>query len=557
MRVCTRCCELYPDDGLFCPMDGGALSLVTDPLIGKTIAQRYRIISRLGGGGMSTVYLAKHVMIDRLSAIKILHGELSGSENQRDRFLREARAVNRINHENIVEITDFGEWDDLIFLVMEYIPGEPLHKLLAGGALPWQRAACVGVQVAAALARAHQMGVVHRDVKPANIMIVRRAAGEVAMLTDFGIAKILDAPSLTLTAQIFGTPGYIAPEYIEGAAADTRTDLYALGVVLYESITGRLPHDESGTTPLMLQVLRNPPKPLSEHGVKLSKPFEALVMRLLSRRPEQRARDAFDVYDQLAAILSDEGIFTAGSLFLGGAVKARAKALEAESERERDSSRPFAHLSPMCAGGLARIEEAVARQPAPPPRVALLLQQARSLSTDVAVASHAVSVDQARIAELERYCRTLRTSIGRALDDLSRDLSRVEGKRDEVAMRRQAAAARTSALGAVATLPSLSSGGLDMTVWEQAVLAEEETRMGALGEDLAGQVQALRDHLAVQNESLDRKLASARYALEGRVAALRRLAAEAWYAIEEVGAALGTQPFPADTMPGRPPLSIR
>src|SRR6185312_9879712 len=170
-----------------------------DPLLGRTIAQRYRLISRLGAGSLASVYLARHVLIDRLGAIKIVHPEYARDPLWRERFLREARAVNRINHPNIVEITDLGEADGLLFLVMEYVPGESLQKVLERGPLGWRRAAAIGLQVSSALGRAHQMGVVHRGLDATNILIMPRRDGpDTVKLTDFGVAKLADAAPLTI-----------------------------------------------------------------------------------------------------------------------------------------------------------------------------------------------------------------------------------------------------------------------------------------------------------------------------------------------------------------------
>src|SRR5580698_5500311 len=139
MKLCPRCAEPYADDAGFCPLDGTELVRSTDPLLGRTLAARYRLVRRVGGGGMAVVYLARHVMIERLSAIKILRQDLGMNASQRERFLREARAVNRINHPNIIEITDFGEDGRLVFLVMEYIEGASLASLVRHNALPWKR----------------------------------------------------------------------------------------------------------------------------------------------------------------------------------------------------------------------------------------------------------------------------------------------------------------------------------------------------------------------------------------------------------------------------------
>ncbi len=532
MKLCRRCLELYPPDGAFCPMDGAPLEEVTDPLVGRTVANRYRVMSRLGGGGMSSVYLARHVMIDRLSALKVLRGDLCANPAQRTRFLREAQAVNRINHENIVEVTDYGEWDQLVFLVMEYVPGEPLHTLLQGGPLPWQRAAALGVQLSAALARAHQQGVVHRDLKPGNVLVVRRTGGEIAMLTDFGIAKILDAPSLTMTAQIFGTPGYIAPEYLEGKPSDERIDLYSLGVLLYEMLAGALPFEEDGTVPMLLQPLQRPPRPLQGRGVKAPQSVTDLVMALLSRLPEQRPRNAFQVQDTLSEALRDAGVFTAGSLFLGAGPAAPGS----RREPEETASRPFSHLAPLCASGLARVEAALGGQPLPP-HGRLAMEQARALAEQVASASHAVAMEQARITELERYGRMFRTTLGRALDELARDQAELQGRHEEILARRRE----------LAQVTREAQAG-----WEQATLEEEEVRLQVIEDELAAQILALQRHLGEQNRTLDLKLAQSRLALEGRVAALRSLAAQTWSAIDEVGGLVGVRIPPPETLAARP-----
>src|ERR1700728_3966954 len=183
MKLCPRCSESFADDPAFCPFDGAELARSADPFVGRTLAARYRLVRPLGSGGMALVYLAKHVMIDRLSAIKVLRPDLAMSASHRERFLREARAVNRINHPNIVEITDLGESDGLVFLVMEYVEGESLLATLRRGRFPWPRAARVAAQIAAALARAHELGIIHRDLKPENVLLTRRGGDDFVKLT--------------------------------------------------------------------------------------------------------------------------------------------------------------------------------------------------------------------------------------------------------------------------------------------------------------------------------------------------------------------------------------
>ncbi len=304
MKVCPRCSELYPDDASDCPKDGTALRTVLDPLIGKTVGGRFRLIQRLGTGGMSSVYLARHVLIDRLMAIKTLRRDLARDPVQRDRFLREARAVNRINHENIVEISDFGETDDgLVYLVMEYVPGEPLLKLLSDGPMAILRALDIAEQCANALSRAHQMGVIHRDLKPENILIVqRKERRDFVKLLDFGIAKILDAPSLTGSQQIFGTPGYIAPEYIQSTDIDGRSDLYSLGCILYELVTGALPFDYEYPGDLLVKHVTEPPVRPAIRLPGIEPSVEEFLLRCLEKNPDNRFRDAFHFNAELRSL---------------------------------------------------------------------------------------------------------------------------------------------------------------------------------------------------------------------------------------------------------------
>jgi serine/threonine-protein kinase len=249
---------------------------------------------------MSSVYLARHVLIDRLVAVKVLRRDLAQDPIQRDRFIREARAVNRVNHDNIVEITDFGESEDgLVYLVMEYVPGESLLKALVDAPFSPQRSLDIVEQIGTALARAHQMGVVHRDLKPENVILVpRKEGGDFVKVLDFGIAKILDAPSLTGSQQIFGTPGYIAPEYIQSTAIDGRADLYSLGVILYEMVTAALPFDYEYPGDLLVKHVTEPPIPPRQRA-EVDPAIEGFILRCLEKDPRDRFRDAYHFLEEL------------------------------------------------------------------------------------------------------------------------------------------------------------------------------------------------------------------------------------------------------------------
>ena len=298
MKLCPRCSESFADDAGFCPFDGAELLRNSDPLVGRTLAARYRLVRPLGSGGMALVYLAKHVMIDRLSAIKVLRRDLAMSASHRERFLREARAVNRINHPNIVEITDFGESDGLVFLVMEYVEGESLARVAAPRTL----------RVAARGARgvADRLGA--RASARARSHPPRPQAGERAC-HEPGRGGLRQAHRLRhrqdprragahLQRAALRHAGYIAPEYAEGAPAAPLGDLYALGVVLYEMLTGAMPFDGRGAELLAAPLREAPVKP-SARAEGIPAEVEELVLRLIARDPAERPRDAFAVVDAL------------------------------------------------------------------------------------------------------------------------------------------------------------------------------------------------------------------------------------------------------------------
>jgi serine/threonine-protein kinase len=550
MKLCPRCSESYADDAAFCPIDGTALTKSQDPFIGRTLAARYRLVRRVGSGGMAVVYLARHVMIDRLSAIKILRQDLGMNPAHRERFLREARAVNRINHPNIVEITDLGESDGLVFLVMEYVDGESLLATLQRGRLAWTSAARLALQVASALSRAHDLGVIHRDLKPENILLTRRHDDDFVKLTDFGIAKIVDAPAITFTEQRFGTPGYIAPEYLEGEPAGPRGDLYALGVVLYEMLTGTLPFDGRGGDLLAAAVSQAPVKP-SARVDGIPPELEALVLGLVARRPEERPRDAFVVHDALADLLRR----------LGGAsawpsppaeddetVPSTVMDLDAPpssvgpspSERTAElEAMPTAEIAARWHGMIADLAqqiEVAARgsglDDARVRRAQELAELGAGMVASLERVRATVAEHQARVDRLEAHGRGFRGTLGHAIDTLARDRSRERAHLEAIAERRQS-------LDEASKLAGIDARGKDALLWERAALQTEGTRARWQEADLGYQMAALQEQLDRQNEQLDLELADATGKLEGALAALRRMTGELVRTIEEAAAAVG------------------
>jgi serine/threonine protein kinase len=306
LRVCPRCDARFRGDIATCPIDGTTLREPEDPFIGRTIAGRYLIEEMLGSGGMGSVYRARHQIIGRDVALKFLEPALVRNERQRKRFLGEARAANQINHEHIIDITDFGETEDgLVYMVMEYLEGQPLSEEIEKGPMPPRRALRIATQIALGLARAHELGVVHRDIKPANIYLIRRKAdSDYVKILDFGVARIEHDMRITGQGTIVGTPEYIAPEQIHTAAAMPSADLYSLGCVLFEMLTGRLPF-EGKTTTLLVKHLNDPPPKASSVQASIPPNVDALVLRLLQKNPNQRYRDAYHLVEGLQQLLDE------------------------------------------------------------------------------------------------------------------------------------------------------------------------------------------------------------------------------------------------------------
>ena len=463
MKLCPRCSDLFGDDAAFCPHDGIALEKTKDRFLGRTIAARYRLIRRLGSGGMSVVYLARHELIARLSAIKILRPELSLITEHRERFLREARAVNRINHENIVEITDVGESDGIAYLVMEFVEGESLLVAIQRGRLSWPRALRIGMQVSSALARAHQMGVIHRDLKPENILLVKRTPddteSEHVKLTDFGIAKVMGEPSLTMNEQLFGTPGYIAPEYVGGLGIDGRSDIYSLAVVVYEMITGVLPFEGRGQSELLLKPLTSAPIPPSHRIEGLPADLESLLLRCLARDPNERPHDAFAVHDAFGDIVRRFGSHSLSAPPRGASSASAAPPEPREaSETVVDMKAamptggaasnvgPITHeMSSRWSSALADLETHIAnarKQGGVHARAAArageLAMVAGEMVPRVARAAKWVGELQAKVDRLEAQGRDFRTNLGHAIDVLVHDRSRERAHLDALKARRQA-----------------------------------------------------------------------------------------------------------------------
>lgn len=296
-----------------------------DPRLGQVVQDRYRIVRKIGEGGMGAVYEGEHTVIKRKVAIKCLHAQYATNQEMVNRFQREAMAANTVRHPNIVEVTDMGRFDDgAVFMVLEFLEGSELSGLLKKeGALPLSRVVRIIGQACDALAAAHEHNIVHRDLKPDNIFICSDGTVKVV---DFGIAKafageerrhLVSEPSLTEAHRVVGTPVYMSPEVITKEGLSPASDLYSLGVILYEAMAGEPPFFEKDAIGTMYRHLHETPKRLREVDPTLEIPgaLETLVRDLLAKRPEDRPPSAAEVVrriDALMRVMSERRVEPAG-----------------------------------------------------------------------------------------------------------------------------------------------------------------------------------------------------------------------------------------------------
>ncbi|MGH3062446.1 MAG: protein kinase domain-containing protein, partial [Gaiellaceae bacterium] len=265
-----------------------------------TLAQgRYLLERELGRGGMATVHLARDAELDRLVAVKVLAGHLSGDEELRERFVREARMAAGLSHPNVVQVFDAGEEDGRLYIVMEYVPGVTLaDEVGRAGKLDPAAAVDLALQACAGLEHAHEAGLVHRDVKPGNLIVREDGA---LKITDFGIARAVEATQLTQVGSVLGTAAYLSPEQAAGERVTAATDIYGLGVVLYELLTGRTPFVIESLNDLLAKHRESAVTPVRELEPAVPEALEAAVMKCLARNPDYRPASAAALAHELAA----------------------------------------------------------------------------------------------------------------------------------------------------------------------------------------------------------------------------------------------------------------
>ncbi len=309
MKICPQCMRQFDDEVDVCEDDGTRLRVFRDQasrVVGQILDGRWAIEEKIAEGGMGEVYRARQVTMERIVAVKLIRSGLAGSEEFVARFFREANILATIHHPHFVTIYDYGQAaNEVLYIAMEYLHGVSLGERLETSRLGLPEIVKVGAQICAALEVAHKNQVVHRDLKPDNVFLVDVPDDIFVKVLDFGIAKQLDSDytPVTKTGQVFGTPEYMSPEQCESVGGvDQRSDLYSLGVILYELLTGRLPYEGESAIKLMVEKISKPPIPIEDHGIPVPEPLAELVMDLLATAPEERPEDPQVVRERLDGV---------------------------------------------------------------------------------------------------------------------------------------------------------------------------------------------------------------------------------------------------------------
>ena len=272
-------------------------------IIGRTIANRYEIISKTGVGGMATVYVARDIVLNRNVAVKVLKDEFTTDEEFIKRFNSEAQSAASLTHPNIVSIYDVGNEDGIYYIVMELIRGKTLKQIITEeGALPWKWSVKVAIQIAQALETAHKNNIVHRDIKPHNIIITEDG---VAKVTDFGIAKAVSNSTITAFGTTIGSVHYFSPEQAKGGYTDAKSDIYSLGVVMYEMLTGKVPFDADTSVSVALKHMQETPMPPMEVNENVPKAVNDIILKAMEKEPMARYQTATQMLRDLSRALKD------------------------------------------------------------------------------------------------------------------------------------------------------------------------------------------------------------------------------------------------------------
>jgi serine/threonine protein kinase len=502
-----------------------------DPMLGRVVAGRYRLEARAGEGGMGIVYRARHVLIDRVVALKLIRPDLRGETHLRAWMLREARAANRVDHAHIIDIHDIGETEEgELYLVMEYLVGTALSSELAKGPMPLARGIDILEQMCAALARAHDLGVIHRDLKSDNILLSTRGGRkDFVKILDFGLAHVAMDPRLAPKGAVFGTPEYMSPEQARGEEANSQSDLYALGVLFFEMLTGQLPfRSNDRETLLEMQRSAPPPKPRSIKPDVLPA-AEAIVLRLLEKDRRKRFQDAHHLHEELKAIQRSLPN-TPWDVNSGEPAPAPPPPPPPQSPGVIEWANRAALFSRM-------VSRAYSTGNAPP-EVENASRQAWELSARATRLEGEVASHTRKLEALERRGRALRAEIGRKVEELAHEESRA--LRDATAVQQEVAKARdlvqvaertastskvqadgVGNVSAAAARGIFEKSGAAQALLEarRAQLTEHEQKAAvkdSQARDLRRQIEELRGQLARYAEALEEDLAQGREKVAAR-----------------------------------------
>jgi serine/threonine-protein kinase len=527
-----------------------------DPALNKVIAGRYRLEARIGEGGMGIVYRARHVLIDRIVAVKLIRPDLRGETHLRAWMLREARAANRVDHAHIIDIHDIGETEDgELYLVMEYLVGTPLSSEIGRGPMPIQRAVDILEQMGAALARAHDLGVVHRDLKSDNILLTARGGRkDFVKILDFGLAALAHDPRLAPKGAVFGTPEYMSPEQARGETAGPQSDLYALGILFFEMLTGRLPF-RSADRDTLLEMQRTSPAPRTSSLRKDCHPVaERIIARLLEKETRRRYRDGHHLLEELKALQRS---------LPSQAWDKENPAAEAPAPQQIPPPPPPSRSADVSewatrAGLFSRMVSRAYPGTTPPEELHKAVSTAWELANKASGLEGELASHTRRLEALERRGRALRAEIGRKVEELAQEESRALRDATNYAEQENAARAelqvaeREAEAAAKLAADAERSKRMDRAIFEasgaalalakvrhQELKSREAKRAAreATAKDLRKQIEDLRAQLARYAEALEEDLASGR----SKVAARAREGLEYEEQFERVSRVVVTQ----------------
>src|SRR5688572_17030165 len=495
-----------------------------DPALGKVIAGRYRLEARIGEGGMGIVYRARHVLIDRVVAVKLIRPDLRGETHLRAWMLREARAANRVDHAHIIDIHDIGETDDgELYLVMEYLIGTPLSNELAKGPMPIHRAVDIIEQMGAALSRAHDLGVVHRDLKSDNILLTARGGRpDFVKILDFGLAALAHDPRLAPKGAVFGTPEYMSPEQARGEQASPQSDLYALGVLFFEMLTGQLPF-RAGDREALLEMQRTAvaPDPVTIRK-DCNDDARRIVLRLLEKDAKKRYRDGHHLLEELKRLQRSLPNGPGWDAKKGGPGTESAQLPAAPAQKTLGVTEWAGR-----AGLFSRMVSRAYPGATVPEEVAAALGAIWEVSAKANGLEGEISSHTRKLEALEKRGRALRAEIGRKVEELAQEESKAlreaqsYGEEEEQALRELSEVRRAAKdhIAAADHAEKLGQGSRTLferagaaralvdakTAWSENRKRRREARESAAA-DLRRQIEELRAQLSRYAEAVEEDL---------------------------------------------------